>query len=57
MLLSESGYDFIKAFEINGVHTEFVIQEFTNKIMIIITQFGKIRYARNTLNEINVIND
>lgn len=47
MLLSESGFDFIKAFEINGVHTEFVVQEFANKILIIITQFGKIRFARN----------
>jgi hypothetical protein len=38
-------FDFMEAFEIDGVHTEFVVQKFANKILIIITQFNKIRYA------------
>lgn len=42
MLLNEKAYDFSEAFEIDGVHTEFVVQKFTNKILIVITQFGKI---------------
>lgn len=35
-------FDYLEAFEINGVHTEFVVQKFVNKILIIITQFNKI---------------
>lgn len=42
MLLNEKAYDFIEAYEIGGAHTEFVVHKFTNKILIIITQFGKI---------------
>lgn len=42
MLLNEKAYDFIEAFTINGVHTEFVVHKFTNKILVLITQFGKI---------------
>ena len=42
MLLQEKGFDFIEAFEIGGVHTEFVVQKFVNRILIIVTQFGKI---------------
>lgn len=42
MLLHENGFEFMEACEINGVHTEFVVQKFTNKILIIITQFGKV---------------
>ena len=42
MQLDEKGFDFVEAFEISGVPTEFVVQKFTNKIFIIITQFGKI---------------
>lgn len=42
MLLDEKGFDYVEGFEIAGVHTEFVVQKFVNKILIIITQFGKI---------------
>lgn len=42
MLLNEKAYDFIEAFDINGVHTEFVVHKFANKILVLITQFGKI---------------
>lgn len=41
MLLNEKAYDFIEAHEIAGVHTEFVVQKFFNKILVIVTQFGK----------------
>lgn len=42
MLLNEKAYDYIEAFEIEGVKTEFVVHKFVNKILIVITQFGKI---------------
>jgi hypothetical protein len=42
MLLNQKGYDFVQSFEINGIPTEFVVQKFANKILIVITQFGKI---------------
>lgn len=42
MLLTEQGYDFVEAFEINQIHTEFVVHKFANKILIIITQLGKV---------------
>lgn len=35
-------FEFIEAFEIKGVHTEFVVQKFANKSLVIITQFQKI---------------
>lgn len=30
------------AVEINGVHTEILITEFTDRLLIVITQYGKI---------------
>lgn len=38
----KEAFEFIKAFEIKGIHTEFVVQKFANKTLIIISQFEKI---------------
>ncbi|CRK98979.1 CLUMA_CG012201, isoform A [Clunio marinus] len=38
----EKGFEFIEAHSINGIQTEFVVHKFMNKILLIITQFGKI---------------
>ena len=53
MLLSEKGYDYLEGFEIDGIHTEFVVQKFTNKILIVITQFGKIGFVQENLSEVH----
>lgn len=42
MLLNEKAYDFIEAFDVAGVPTEFVVHKFANKTLVIITQFGKV---------------
>lgn len=39
---TEKAFEFTEAFEIQGVHTEFVVQKFTNRTLILITQFNKI---------------
>jgi len=52
MLLNEKAYDFIQAFDINGIHTEFVAHKFVNKILIIITQFGKIANFYSVKNQV-----
>lgn len=38
----KQAFDTIAAFEINGIHTDFVLHKFANKYMIIITQYEKI---------------
>ncbi|KAG5681439.1 hypothetical protein PVAND_010875 [Polypedilum vanderplanki] len=42
MPTNNEAFEYLEAFEISGEHTEFVVQKFQNRTLIIITQFNKI---------------
>jgi phosphoribosylformylglycinamidine (FGAM) synthase-like amidotransferase family enzyme len=42
MPITNATFDYLEAFELAGVHTEFVVQKFSNRTMIVVTQFNKI---------------
>ncbi|GAB0093289.1 hypothetical protein DMENIID0001_083710 [Sergentomyia squamirostris] len=48
-----SGFDTVQKYKVGGVDTDFVVHKFSNKILFVITQFGKITNIFTVCNERN----
>lgn len=47
-------FTFSEAYEINGVHTEIVLHKFTNRHLLIVTQYGKLNNVFTACNDVSI---
>lgn len=49
---AQKAFAYSEAYEINGVHTEILLHKFTNRYLLIITQYEKLNNVFTTCNDV-----